>query len=318
MAQVSCVTLAENLSQPTAEEKPLTPAKAPNVRYPVLQLGLALAVSGTVGAFVLEAGVDAFTAVFWRCAFGSLFLALWSLAFGYLPDRGFQWSNVARAALAGAFLALCWVCFFTGIQMTSISTATIVFQSYAFLLVLAGILVLGERASLDQFFWLLTAFIGVPLASGAIGMPMMAGGSWMLGALLSLAAAGCYVVITLVVRSIKGQRPEVTMMYQAIVGALMLSVLADFTQEISLPSWGWLIGIGVIHSGLVMAAMYATFPLLQTPVIAIMNFVYPGVAILIDWLFYGHHLGLMQWFGLALIVLATLGINLKWQVFARR
>lgn len=291
---------------------------SPQVKYPALQLAAALAVSGTVGAFVLEAGVDSFTAVFWRCAFGALFLAVWSLAFGYLPDRTVQKRNLLLAALAGAFLALCWACLFSGFKMTSIATATIVFQSYPFLLVLAGILFLRERASLDQFIWLVIAFVGVPLASGALGQSLLAGSNWLLGVALTFAAAASYVVTTLTVRAIKGQRPELTMMYQALVGAMILSFVADFHQSISLPSWGWLIGIGVIHSGLVMVAMYATYPLLPTPVIAILNFVYPAVAILIDWAVYGHPLGALQWLGVVLIVIATLGVNLKWRIFAER
>jgi drug/metabolite transporter (DMT)-like permease len=289
----------------------------PNVRYPALQLGLALAVSGTVGAFVLEAGVSPFTAVFWRCAFGALFLALWSLAFGYLPDRQVKRRNLLLSALAGVFLALCWACLFAGFQMTSIATATIVFQSYPFLLVLAGMVLWREKATLDHGFWLVLAFIGVPLASGVLGRQLVGGSNWLIGALLTFAAAAAYVVTTMAVRSIKGQRPELTMMYQALVGAVLLSFAADFHQAISLPSWGWLIGVGVIHSGLVMVAMYATYPLLTTPVIAIMNFIYPAMAIMIDWLIYGHPLGPVQWLGVVMIMVATLGVNLKWRIFAR-
>jgi drug/metabolite transporter (DMT)-like permease len=292
--------------------------KGPNVRHPALQLGLALAVSGTIGAFVAEAGVSPMTAVFWRCALGAVFLALWCLAFGYLPGRAISPRNLAYSAIAGGFLALCWVCLFAGFQLTSIATATIVFQSYPFLLVLAGIVFLREKATLDQFGWLVAAFAGVTLASGAVGLPAFDSGNWLLGVALTLAAAASYVVTTLAVRAIQGQRPEVTMLFQAIVGAVLVSFAADFSQSISLPAWGWLIGMGVIHSGLVMVAMYATYPLLPTPVIAIMNFIYPAVAILLDWLVYGHPLSPLQLSGVAIIVIATLGVNLNWRIFGER
>ncbi len=292
--------------------------KKPNVRYPAVQLALALAVSGTVGAFVAEAGVSPMTAVFWRCAVGALFLALWCFSFGYLPDRQISARNFAYSAIAGAFLALCWVCLFAGFQLTSIATATIVFQSYPFMLVLSGIIFLREKASLDQLVWLIAAFAGVTLASGAVGVPAFDGGNWLLGVALTLAAALSYVVTTLAVRVIREQRPEVTMLFQAIIGALLVSFAADFSLNISLPSWGWLIGMGVIHSGLVMVAMYATYPLLPTPVIAIMNFIYPAVAILLDWLVYGHPLTPLQVSGVAIIVIATLGVNLNWRIFAKR
>ena len=252
-------------------------------RNPALQLGLALAVSGTVGAFVAEAGTDPMTTVFWRCAFGAL-------------------------------LALCWVCLFAGFAMTSIATATIVFQSYPFMLILAGWLIWRERITLEQFLWIVIAFVGVALASGALAVPAFTGGLWLPGIGLTLLSAASYVGVTVLVRAIRGQRAEVTMMIQAAVGALLLSLGADFQQSISPASWGWLAGLGIIHSGLVMVAIYATFPLLPTRRIAILNFVYPAVAVLLDWLIYGRPLTAPQMAGVGLIVLATLGANLGWRL----
>jgi drug/metabolite transporter (DMT)-like permease len=175
---------------------------APQIRHPALQLGLALAVSGTVGAFAAEANVDPFTTVFWRCAFGAGFLAVWCLVFGHLPDRAWKGRNVAFAGAAGVFLALCWVCLFTGFRITSIATATIVFQCYPFLLVLAGLVVWREKATLDQLLWMILAFAGVALASGLSSAPAYGGGQWITGILLTVAAAASYVGTTVLVRSI--------------------------------------------------------------------------------------------------------------------
>lgn len=283
-------------------------------RNPALQLGLALAVSGTVGAFVAEAGTDPMTTVFWRCAFGASFLALWNLALGYFRGEGYRRRDLAFAALAGGLLALCWVCLFAGFAMTSIATATIVFQSYPFMLILAGWLIWRERITLEQLLWIVIAFVGVALASGALAVPAFTGGQWLPGIGLTLLAAASYVGVTVLVRAIRGQRAEITMMIQAAVGALLLSLGADFQQSISPASWGWLVGLGIIHSGLVMVAIYATFPLLPTRRIAILNFVYPAVAILLDWLIYGRPLTALQMAGVGLIVLATLGANLGWRL----
>jgi drug/metabolite transporter (DMT)-like permease len=51
--------------------------------------------------------------------------------------------------------------------------------------------------------------------------------------------------------------------------------------------------------------------------IAVMAFIYPLVTLLLDYLLYGHRLVLMQFAGLALIVLGTLGVNLKWSLWMR-
>lgn len=287
---------------------------APQVRYPAVQLAIALAVSASVGAFAHEAGIDPMTTVFWRCFFGAVFLGTWSLAFGYLKHDALKPRNLFYAMLAGAFLAFCWVALFTAFRITSIATATLVFQSYPFILVLGGVIVWRDALSLDELLWMILAFGGVDLASGILGANHVDGGNWLLGTLLAVTSAAAYVVTTMITRAIRNQRPEVTMMMQALTGALIISVLADFHQTISLQSWGWLLGMGVIHTGVVMVAMYATFPLLPTRVIAIMNFVYPAVVILIDWLAYDRLLSPLQFLGLAFICLATLGMNLKWRL----
>lgn len=289
-------------------------ATATTVRYPAAQLATALAVSASVGAFAHEAGIDPYSTVFWRCFFGAMFLGCWSLAFGYLRRSTLAGGNLLKAMLAGAFLALCWVCLFTAFRMTSIATATLVFQSYPFLLVLGGVLVWRDAVTLDEISWMVLAFAGVGLASGAFGAPHNEGGNWALGIGLTILSAAAYVVTTMITRAIRNQRPEVTMMMQALTGAVLLTVLADFRQDIGPASWGWLVGMGVIHSGLVMVAMYATFPLLPTRIIAIMNFVYPAVVILIDWLAYDRLLTPLQFLGLFLIMAATLGMNLKWRI----
>jgi len=284
------------------------------VRYPAVQLALALAVSASVGAFAHEAGLDAMTTVFWRCAFGALFLFCWSLAFGHLKWQQMSRGNLGWAVLAGAFLALCWVCLFSAFGMTSIATATLVFQSYPFILVIAGAIVWRDQVSRDQILWMVMAFAGVALASGALGGQHEESSAWLLGLVLTLVSAAAYVVTTMITRAIRNQRPEVTMMMQAATGAVLLAGFANFHQDVGAASWGWLIGMGVIHTGLVMVAMYATFPLLATPVIAIMNFVYPAVVILIDWLVYDKLLSPWQFVGVALIAGATLGLNLKWKL----
>ncbi len=291
---------------------------APQVRHPAVQLAIALAVSASVGAFAHEAGIDPMTTVFWRCFFGAVFLGSWCLAFGYLKREALKPRNLLLAMLAGAFLAFCWVTLFTAFRITSIATATLVFQSYPFLLVLGGVLVWRDALSLDEFFWMVLAFGGVALASGALGASHADSGNWLLGTLLAVISAAAYVVTTMITRVIRNQRPEVTMMMQALTGALILALLADFHQTLSLRSWGWLVGMGVIHTGVVMVAMYATFPLLPTRVIAIMNFVYPAVVILIDWLAYDRLLSSLQFVGLGFICLATLGMNLKWRILPAR
>ena len=46
------------------------------------------------------------------------------------------------------------------------------------------------------------------------------------------------------------------------------------------PSWGWLAGLGAIHTGLAYVVLYAGMARLETSRIALLQFVYPAAAML--------------------------------------
>lgn len=282
-------------------------------RFPAANLALAMVIAGTVGAFVTESGQHPVTVVFWRCVFGAIFLAAWCLLRGYLPDRTLSVSRLARAALAGVCMVLSWTAFFAGFSMTSIATTTIVYHVQPFFVVLIGVIFLKERISLDQILWMLGAFLGVVLASGLVVTHGHADAQWALGIALTLGAALLYAVATILAKGLGQQRPEITVLCQTLVGAVLLAPFADIGHAIPLASWGWLAGIGILHTGIAYVLMNSAFPRLTTPVIGIITFIYPVVAIIIDWVLYAHPLGPAQAAGMALIALATLGVRLGWR-----
>ncbi|TGR36311.1 EamA family transporter, partial [Mesorhizobium sp. M8A.F.Ca.ET.198.01.1.1] len=71
-------------------------------------------------------------------------------------------------------------------------------------------------------------------------------------------------------------------------------------------------------TGIAYVLMNSAFPRLTTPVIGIVTFIYPVVAIIIDWALYAHPLRPTQAAGMALIALATLGVRLGWRFPIRR
>jgi drug/metabolite transporter (DMT)-like permease len=80
--------------------------------------------------------------------------------------------------------------------------------------------------------------------------------------------------------------------------------------------WFWLVGMGVLHTGLSYVLIYGALPKLSTPVIAVLLFVYPVTAIVVDALVYGRALSPPQLGGMALIVVASLGVNLGWPLLS--
>jgi drug/metabolite transporter (DMT)-like permease len=307
-AAFPCPTLADGI-----EEARLM-GTTPSPRYPAATLALAMGLLGTVGAFATEARVDPVTLVFWRCVFGTLFLGAWCAVRGHLAVRHLVPARLGLAALGGVCMVLSWIGFFAGFSLTSIATTTIVYHVQPFFVVLLGVLVFRERASLDQMLWMAAAFAGVALASGLGGPAGGGGGRWLLGVLLTLGAALSYAVATLLAKGLGAQRPEVTTLCQTVVGILLLAPLVHWNRALPPASWAWLAGIGILHTGIAYVLMYRAYPRLGTPVIGVLTFVYPAVAILIDWRLYGHPLGLGRGLGMLLIAVATLGVRLGWRV----
>ncbi|NWO50396.1 DMT family transporter, partial [Klebsiella pneumoniae] len=83
-------------------------------------------------------------------------------------------------------------------------------------------------------------------------------------------------------------------------------------------SWGWLASIGILHTGIAYILIYSAYPRLSTPVIGVLTFIYPIVAIIVVWAIYGHPLGMAQAAGMLLIACGTLGVRLGWQFPWRR
>ena len=69
-------------------------------------------------------------------------------------------------------------------------------------------------------------------------------------------------------------------------------------------SWFWLAGLGVFHTGLAYVILYAGMARLPAASIALLQFVYPAAALLMDWLVYGHALSALQMAGVGLMGVA--------------
>ena len=104
----------------------------------------AMIISGTVGWFVLAAGVSPRAAVFWRCLFGALAMLAVCGWLGQLRPRLLSRRQAGLCVLGGVALALNWTLLFGAYGHASISVATIVYHTQPFMLVALGALLQGE------------------------------------------------------------------------------------------------------------------------------------------------------------------------------
>ena len=97
-----------------------------------------------------------------------------------------------------------------------------------------------------------------------------------------------------------------------------LQSFARFDQApASLAGWSYLAVLGVVNTGLMYVLLYGAIQKLPTATTGALSFIYPVVAIVVDWLAFGQRLAWMQAAGAALILLAAAGVNLQWRIVPR-
>lgn len=268
---------------------------------------------GTIGVFVNEARADPITATWFRCAFGLLGLTAWLVIRKDLTSLRLAGSDGALVLGAAVLMVLAWTLFFAAIQRTSAGLASVLFHVQPLWMLLLSAWLLHERVARKRVLGVLLAMAGLVLATGVlegIGSHQAApaieseSGYWV-GVGFCLLGALCTACVTLIAQR-AGERPAgVLAWWQCAAGML---VLLGWPMTYGWPSWGaswgWLIGLGLVHTALAYSLMYLAIPRLGTDRIAVLQFIYPAVAIVFDWLIYGQRLGALQVIGITIMGLA--------------
>jgi len=130
------------------------------------------------------------------------------------------------------------------------------------------------------------------------------GASAVTGFVLCLGAAGCFTGVMLIARRATVSSQGLAWS-QCIVGAVCLSWAPAVD---GLPPWGiawaWLADLGAIHTGLAYVLMYAGIRRTNTVQVALLQFVSPVAAVLVDWCVYKQFLEPIQLLGLVLATVA--------------
>ncbi|ARP86493.1 DMT family transporter [Bordetella genomosp. 9] len=288
----------------------------PTERTGALQMSAAMAMSGTLGYFVLESGQGPFNVVFFRCLFGALALLVYCHARGLLSRRYFGRTSFGLAVAAGAALVMNWVLLFSAYRLASISLSTAVYNFQPFFLMGLGAVFLGERPSLTKVAWAGVAFGGLLMLLDLQGSSALSHDHYLSGLLLGMGAGFLYAVTAIIVKRLAGIPPHLLALVQAVVGIVMLAPMADFS---ALPAtagqWICLAVLGVVHTCLMYILLYSAIQKLPTAMLAALSFIYPAVAILVDYAFFAQRLDLAQAAGISLILLAVAGVTLNWRLW---
>ena len=273
---------------------------------------------GSVGVFVHEAGQDAITTVFYRCLFGAMFLSVWAHFAGQLRGVWRDRRLLLGAVCSGVLLVLSWVSLFAGMARASIGVATMLFHCYPFVMLILAALVLRERTRLADWGWTALAFLGLLGSANPQRLLAELSSNYSTGIALTLLAGVLCGASLLLSRQISKQRAVAVVFIQCCTGIVMLAAFANSSVMHAGNHWFWLVGLGVIHSGLSYVLCYTAYRHLAVATIAVLSFIYPLVALRLDYFVYGQLFNAVQLGGLGLIVVGTLGVSLKWGRRAER
>ncbi|MEM5345148.1 DMT family transporter [Paraburkholderia azotifigens] len=274
-----------------------------------LYMLLAMTISGTIGFFVLSSGQSPFNVVLFRCAIGSVGLAAYCLCRGYFSSFRLSGKEFVNLFFGALTLIANWCFLFTAYRLTSVGITTVVYNVQPFLLVIAGFLVRSERPSRTAVFWLVLSFSGLVVLAqpGA----QHNDGSYLPGILSALAAATLYAATTLLTRSLsQSLRPELIAVGHMVIGTAVFIPLANFHElPASHSQIGAIVALGMIHTTFMYILLYGAFKKAATSSIAVLSFIYPLVAVTVDFFAYGRMLSFTQLGGGLLIVTSAVAYS---------
>ncbi len=276
------------------------------------RMAAAMGLSGTIGWFVLASGQGALNVVWVRCLVGGLALLAW------LGVRG-GWQPMGRTAMAwlllgAAALIVNWQLLFMSYRASGIAVATVVYHVQPFFLIVLASLVQRERPDWHKMPWLLVALLGVALTSG-LQFEDAGRNAMPQGVLLALAAAFFYAVATLATRRLAGIASAQIAGVQLLIGACVLLPWVDLSvRSLSPLAWTCLLTLGLVHTGLQYNLLYAAFQRLTAERIAVLSFIYPLVAIVVDLVVFDLALDIVQVTGMVLILIAIVAHQRNWRL----
>jgi drug/metabolite transporter (DMT)-like permease len=281
-----------------------------NKKRGTLEMAAAMVISGTIGWFVVESGQPIIDLLFWRCAFGAATLLIVCAAKGMLRGplslRLFCW-----AALGGAAIVLNWLLIFASFSRASISISTAVYNTQPFMLLALGALFFSEKLTATKLMWLGLAFIGVVLIALAKSDADYIGADYVAGILMALGAAFFYALAAIIAKKLSDTPPHMIALAQVCVGVVMLAPFANLsTLPTDARTWGSFVVMGVVYTGLVFVLLYGAIQKLPTHMAGALSFLYPIVAIVVDFVAFDHWLHPLQLVGVVAILLSAAAMNL--------
>lgn len=280
------------------------------------ELILAMILSGTIGLFVMESGQPSYNVVFFRCLFGAICLIAYCWYRNYLNFKTIDKRSMMMILVGGVAIVANWALLFESFSHASISMSTVAYHTQPLFVVLFATLFLGEKLASYKLVWIGLAFAGVVFIVNP-SEDATNQGNIIAGVGLALGAAVLYAIATLITKQLKNIKPHLIATIQISLGVFLLLPLVDFSVvPVVGEHWYWLFGLGLIHTCVMYILLYSSFQKVSTSTLAVLSYIYPVVAILVDYLVYDQSLSSAQMAGVVMILVAGLANNMNINLFS--
>lgn len=270
----------------------------------------AMLIFGTIAIFVRNIELTSKEIAVLRGVIGSLFL-LGVMLFSKEKSsfEGIK-KNLPILVLSGLGVGANWIFLFEAYKYTTVSIATLSYYCAPIFVTIMAPIILKEKISLIKFLCVCTAMFGMLCIVGTNKNDIGEGYNHFLGIVYGLTAAVGYASVILMNKFIKGLKGIETTVTQLIFASILLLPYVmvtsgfDFSKMTGI-SWGYMIFLGVVHTGFAYALYFSSLKELKGQTIAILSYIDPITAVLISALFLGEQLTIFQIIGGILILGST-------------
>ncbi|WP_107950644.1 DMT family transporter [Lysinibacillus parviboronicapiens] len=255
--------------------------------YAKIKFAISMAIFGSVGLFSEKTGLRSIELVFVRCLCASILLGtIWGISTLKTKQQreiAIPHREYLLALLCGVFLIVNWVFFFRSLEVMPITVAVSIYHLAPVIVLLLGSVIFKEKITKIGLVFFFVCFLGTLLVGGIHQHTTMVG-FLSTGVLWAFAAAFFYALTSITGKGIKMLSPLLTTVIQTSLGILLLMPLVDWSNFIHLTveNWFYILVTGFIHTGFVFYLFFSSLRELKAQTIAILVFVDPVVAILLD------------------------------------
>ena len=207
--------------------------------------------------------------------------------------------------ISGIAMGINWILLFEAYNYTSVSVATLSYYFAPILVLIISPIIFKEKLIVKQIICFVGSTIGLILLTGITGFD--ASDNHFKGIILGVLAAVFYATVILLNKFIKGVSGINRTFLQFISSVVVLLPYVLLTSGINLLklngfSWGYLLVIGFIHTGICYCMYFSSIKELKGQEVAILSYIDPFVAVIVSLIFLKESMNFLQVIGGLLIL----------------